>query len=152
MNYEELIEKIKNNTELIIEAKHYKVLSKTFYITKNDTEHAYVKCKLSENKVLVIIPIDKMMYLGEINNHLEIITLDSNTIEYNSKVYHKVTEDYQLVKKIDFGIDTDIEKECAFIDYESEDNTSIISFGTLENNIQADIIGTIFDISKIELL
>ena len=149
--YEEIIKNINKSMDIYIRNEKYKVLSKTFYTTKDNQNISYIKCKLDKNKVLVIIPNDELVYIGEINNNLIYITLDDNHILFKDMKYRKVATGYQLVKNIEFGDDKDIEKECEFIDYESEDGKNIISFAILKsNNEKADIIAEIIYVDNLK--
>jgi len=150
--YEEIIKNIVKNTNVNIQGEKYTVLSKAFYTTEEDQDVSYVKCKLDKNKVLVIIPNDELVYIGELNNNLIYKILDDANILLEGIKYTKVATGYQLVKNIEFGDDKDIEKECEFRDYEAEDGNTIISFAILKNNSeQADIIAKIISITDILL-
>mgnify|MGYP003318012809 CR=1 FL=1 len=59
-----LIEKIKENSNLTIKNRNYQVKTKTWYSLEEDNEASYIKCELSNDKVLVIIPDDNLVYIG----------------------------------------------------------------------------------------
>ena len=50
----DLISKLNKNTLMIINGKKYTVKTKTWYSIEEDKTVLYVKCELSNNKVLVI--------------------------------------------------------------------------------------------------
>ena len=52
---EELINKLIENSKIQIKDKDYIVKTKTWYSIEEDTTASYIKCELSDNKVLVII-------------------------------------------------------------------------------------------------
>jgi len=60
----EILNKIKENSILKLKEDFYKVLSKSEYNTVENDE-IYWKYKLEKNKILVIIPSDKIIYFGE---------------------------------------------------------------------------------------
>ena len=51
---ENLINKLNQDTQIII---------KTWYSIKEDKTTSYIKCELNKDKVLVIIPDDKLIYI-----------------------------------------------------------------------------------------
>ena len=63
---EELINKLKENTKIIIKTEEYTVKTKTWYSIKEDEATLYIKCELSNDKVLVVIPEDELIYIGEV--------------------------------------------------------------------------------------
>jgi hypothetical protein len=149
--YEEFINNIREGCKIRINGVLYDVLSKTHYSSKENPDGNHVKCKLSNNKVLVIIP-DELIYIGEIDNNLPVNFIDDNSILVNNKKFIKTATGCQIVRYVDFGKDEDVERECEFIDYESEDGKRVISFGILvENNEQADVNAEIINISDIKI-
>lgn len=150
--YQELINKIKENTILDINEKIYKVVSKVFYTVKSDSEVEYVKCKLDTYDVLVIIP-DELVYLGKVIDNMQYEEIENGKILYNGKEYISTGSDYQLAKKIEFGNKVNTEGECQYWDYENEDTNTIISLAILtENNKRADILANIIDIKDIKIV
>lgn len=61
---ENLIRKLNKNTQIIVKDEEYIVKTKTKYSIEEDETTSYVKCELSNNKVLVIIPEDELIYIG----------------------------------------------------------------------------------------
>ena len=62
----ELIDCLKENGIIIIKKQQYVVKTKTWYSIEEDKNTIYIKCELSNNKVLVIIPADNLTYIGEV--------------------------------------------------------------------------------------
>lgn len=60
---ENLINKLNQDTQIIIKGEEYKVKTKTWYSIKEDKTTSYIKCELNKDKVLVIIPDDKLIYI-----------------------------------------------------------------------------------------
>jgi hypothetical protein len=150
--YDNLVSKIIKGSRVEINNEIYDVLSKAHYTTVGNQEANYSKYKLDKKKVLVIIPSDELVYLGELNNNIQYKRIDKEKIEYNSVIYSKVAEDSQILKNIEFGEDSDVEKECDFIDYQSDDGKKIISFGVLKNGEKADIIANVLFIEDVKVL
>ena len=145
-----LIEKIKENSNLTIKNKNYQVKTKTWYSLEEDNEALYIKCELNNNKVLVIIPDDNLVYIGYVVENMNYIKTSETELEYNGKTYHKTGEGHQYIKNIEFGNINEVEGKCEFEDYESDDN--IISLGILtdKNNIRADVFAEIITLGDIK--
>ena len=77
---QELISKIKNNTNIRIKDEEYVVRTKAWYSIEEDKNTSYVKCELSNNKVLVIIPDDELMYIGTIIDNMDYKRINDNQI------------------------------------------------------------------------
>ena len=58
---EKLISRLNENTQIIVKGEEYIVKTKTWYSIEEDETTSYVKCELSNNKVLVIIPDDELI-------------------------------------------------------------------------------------------
>ena len=52
---EDLINKLNKNILITINGKKYTVKTKTWYSIEEDKSTSYIKCELSDNRVLVII-------------------------------------------------------------------------------------------------
>jgi hypothetical protein len=148
----ELIENLKENTYIQIKGEKYIVKTKTWYSIEEDREASYIKCELSNNKVLVIIPDDELVYIGEIIDNMNYERLTSDSIKYNGMVFNKTGEGHQLITNIEFGNEDEVEGKCIFEDYESGNN--IISLGVLpdKGNIKADVLADILNIDDIKIV
>lgn len=148
---ENLISGLKENTQIIIKGEEYIVKTKTWYSTEEDKTATYVKCELSNNKVLVIIPDDELIYIGRIIENMRYERMSEDTIKYNDKLFSKAGEGHQFITKIEFGNEDEVEGKCIFEDYEAENN--IISLGILpdKENVRADVYADILNIEDIEI-
>lgn len=146
-----LISKLNQNTQIIIKGKEYIVKTKTWYSIKEDETSSYIKCELSNNKVLVLIPDDKLISIGEIINDMKYERISENEIKYNNKIFTKTGEGSQFIKTIEFGSEDEVEGKCKFEDYEAENN--IISLGILpdKENAKADVYADILNLDDIEV-
>ena len=147
-----LINKLKKDCHIKINDEISRVTTKTWYSIEEDKSTSYVKCELSNNKVLVIIPDDELIYIGNVIENMNYKRLSNDKIEYNNKIYNKTGEGHQFIKKIEFGNENDIEGKCIFEDYENENN--IISLGILpdKENIRADVYADILDLNDIVIV
>lgn len=151
--FKEYINRINSNTKLEILGQKYDVLSKTSYYTKNNPEVSYYKMVLTNHKILLILLEDDMAYIGEVNNNLGYRKSDNETITLDNSVYKKIVEDYQYVNKIEFGDKSNVEFECDYTDYESEDGTTVISVATLRpENVPDDTIVKKLNIEDIKFI
>lgn len=141
-----LIKKITLHAKLKIKNVEYMVKTKTWYSIEEDKSVLYIKCELTDNKVLVIIPDDNLIYIGEIIPNMKYDRLNKDKIKYNNKIYYKTGEGHQYIKNIEFGDVSEIEGKCNFEDFECEGN--IISLGILteKNNERADVLAEILKI------
>ena len=146
-----LISKLNKNTKIIIKGKEYIVKTKTWYSIEEDETTSYVKCELSNNKVLVIIPDDELIYIGRVIENMIYERISEDNIKYNDITFNKTGEGHQFIKKIEFGNEDEVEGKCIFEDYESENN--IISLGILpdKENARADVYADILNIEDIEV-
>lgn len=62
----DLINKINQNTKMSIKGKEYIIKTKTWYSIEEDKTASYIKCELSDDNVLVIIPDDELIYVGKV--------------------------------------------------------------------------------------
>ena len=147
-----LINKLKKDCHIKINDEISTVTTKTWYYIEEDTSTSYVKCELSNNKVLVIIPDDELIYIGNVIENMNYKRLSNDKLEYNNKIFNKTGEGHQFIKKIEFGNENDIEGKCIFEDYENENN--IISLGILpdKENIRADVYADILDLNDIVIV
>lgn len=148
---ENLISRLNKNTQIIIKDEEYIVKTKTLYSIEEDESTSYVKCELSNNKVLVIIPDDGLIYIGRVIENMRYERMPKDTIKYNDKLFSKVGEGHQFITKIEFGNEDEVEGKCIFEDYEAENN--IISLGILpdKENARADVYADILNIKDIEI-
>lgn len=146
-----LIENLKENTILIVKDLEYIVKTKTWYTIEEDNSASYIKCELSNNKVLVIIPDDKLIYIGEAFENLNYERLTENQIKYNDMIFTKTGDGHQIITNIEFGLEGEVEGKCTFEDYECENN--IISLGILadKDNKVADVLADILTLDEIKI-
>lgn len=146
-----LIDKLNQNTKIIIKSEEYIVKTKTWYSIKEDETALYVKCELDNNKVLVIIPDDELIYIGKVIEDMKYERISENEIKYNNIVFTKTGEGHQFITSIEFGDRNQVEGKCIFEDYESENN--IISLGILpdKENVKADVYADILNFEDIEV-
>lgn len=148
----ELISKLNQNVQIIIKGKEYIVKTKTWYSIEEDDTALYVKCELSNDKVLVIIPDDELIYVGKIIENMKYERISENIIKYNNMIFKKTGDGHQFIKNIEFGDENQVEGKCIFEDFEAESN--IISLGILpdKKNEKADVYADILSIEDIEIL
>lgn len=144
-----LINQIEEKCEMMIKGKRYNVITKTWYSIEEDENASYIKCELSNKKVLVIIPDDNYIYIGEVIDNMEYERLSQEKIKYNGVIFTKTGEGHQYIKSIEFG--ENVEGKCDFQDYESDNH--IISLGYLtEENVRADVYADILNIKDVRIL
>ena len=148
---EKLISRLIENTQINVKGEEYIVKTKTWYSIEEDETTSYVKCELSNNKVLVIIPDDELIYIGRVIENMRYVKISEDTIKYNDKLFRKAGEGHQFITKIEFGNKDEVEGKCIFEDYESENN--IISLGIFpdKENVRADVYADILSIEDIEI-
>ena len=119
---------------------------------EEDETTSYIKCELSDNKVLVVIPDDELIYIGEIISNMKYEKVSEDKISYNNIIFNKTGDGHQFIKNIEFGSEDEVEGKCIFEDYEAGDN--IISLGVLpeKDNIRADVFADILELEEIELV
>ena len=147
----DLINKINENSKIIIKGKKYIIKTKTWYSIEEDKMTSYIKCELSEDNVLVIIPDDELIYIGKAIENMNYQRLSKDSIKYNNTIFNKTGEGHQFITKIEFGNENLVEGKCIFEDYEYENN--IISLGILtdKGNVRADIYADILNIEDIKI-
>ena len=148
----ELVNNIKEKTHLLINGVDYLVKTKTWYSIEEDNSASYIKCELSNNRVLVIIPDDELLYIGRVVDQMGYEKLSEDSIKYNDQIFNKTGDGHQYITNIEFGDPEEVEGKCTFEDYESGNN--IISLGILteKDNIRADVLADILDINDVKVL
>ena len=147
----DLINKINQNTKMSIKGKEYIIKTKTWYSIEEDKTASYIKCELSDDNVLVIIPDDELIYVGKVIENMNYETLTKDMIKYNNITFNKTGDGHQFITNIEFGNKELIEGRCIFEDYEAENN--IISLGILtdKGNIRADVYADILNMEDINI-
>ena len=147
-----LINKLNKDTQIQINGEKSTIKTKTWYSIEEDMTASYVKCELSNNKVLVIIPDDELIYVGCVIENMNYEILSDDSISYNNRVFNKTGSGHQFIIKIEFGNEEEVEGNCIFEDYESDSN--IISLGILtdKNNIKADVYAEILKLDDIKII
>lgn len=148
---ERVISKLNKNIKINIKGIEYIVKTKTWYSIEEDENASYIKCELSNDKVLVIIPDDDLIYIGKIIDNMKYERIFEDTIKYNDILFTKAGAGHQFITKIEFGNENEVEGKCIFEDYESENN--IISLGILPEkaNTRADVYADILNIEDIKI-
>lgn len=146
-----LINKINENEKISIKGKEYIIKTKTWYSIEEDKTVSYIKCELSEDNVLVIIPDDELIYIGKVIENMNYERLSEDMIKYNNTIFNKTGEGHQFITKIEFGNEDQVEGKCIFEDYEAKNN--IISLGILtdKGDIRADVYADILDIQDVNI-
>ena len=142
----ELISKIKKETAISIKGVKYNVKTKTWYSIEEDKNAIYLKCELSNNKVLVIIPDDELIYIGEVIENMQYERISENEIKFENRIFHKTGDGNQFILNIEFGEKDQVEGKCNFEDYETkfafEYNQEKRTLGFYKNDIY---LGVAFD-------
>ncbi len=147
----EIIENLKENNVIVVKGEKYKIKTKTWYSIMEDESVSYIKCELSEGKVLVVIPSDNIIYIGEVIDNMNYQKTDDETIEYKNEIFKKVGEGHQYIKNIEFGEEELVEGKCSFTDYDGDDH--VISLGYLEDKKkEADVYALKLETSDIEFI
>lgn len=148
---ENLINNLKENVILTIRNVEYTVKTKTWYSLEEDESASYIKCELSNNKVLVVIPDDELIYIGEAFENLDYERISEEQIKYKNIIFTKTGDGHQVITNIEFGLEDEVEGRCIFEDYEAEEN--IISLGVLpdKGNKVADVFADIIDLDEIQI-
>ena len=149
---EKLIIYLKQDVHIIIRGEEYIVKTKTWYSIEEDETAAYIKCELSGNRMLVIIPDDELVYIGKVIENMQYERISEEVIKYENIEFTKTGDGHQFVKNIEFGNENEVEGKCIFEDYESENH--IISLGILpdKDNVRADVYADILEIGDINVL
>lgn len=152
MNFDKLL-CLEQNDKIEICGNVFDVLSKTTYMTLDSTDE-YVKYILSGHRILVVIPADEFVYLGEIVSDFEKGKMFSKELEYNGKTFTQIASDYQVVKFVEFGDPREVEGEVLWADYTCDDdeNTYISCAYVPKTDSRADIVGLVVDAKNIKKL
>lgn len=147
---EKLINSLSENKQIRIKNEQYIVKTKTWYTIEEDTTTSYIKCELSGNKALVIIPEDNLIYIGKVIENMKYEKISNDKIKYNNIIFNKTGEGHQFIVNIEFGDEEVVEGQCIFEDYEAGNN--IISLGILtDKNMRADVYADIITVEDIEI-
>lgn len=148
---EKFIEKIVKNAKIKIKNTEYIVKTKTWYSIEEDENTSYIKCELSNNKVLVIIPDDNLIFIGEVIENMNYQRISDEIIKYNDVIFNKTASGHQYITKIEIGLEDEVEGRCIFEDYEAENN--VISLGILpdKSNERADVFAECLSLEDIEI-
>jgi len=149
---EDIINKIRNGTNLIIKGNKYKVFAKAKYVTENNPENWYVKVFLSDHCVLVLSPSDSFVAVGRDVGSIGIDEPFGDIIEYQGEKYKQTTRDYQILINLEFGDPVETEAEVRFWDYEGiDDPNRILSLGSLtRTGKRADVVVEVIDVDDIQ--
>ena len=126
---DDLIYSLNLNTLIQIKDETYEVKTKTWYSIEEDNLASYIKCELSNGKVLVIIPDDDLIYIGSVVEDMNYERISNDSIKFNDRLFSRTGDGHQFITKIEFGSEDEVEGKCIFEDYESDNN--IISLGIL---------------------
>ena len=105
---ENLISKLNKDAQIIIKGEEYTVKSKTWYSIEEDETTSYIKCELNNNKVLVIIPYDELIYIGRIIENMRYERMAEDRIKYNDTLFSKTGDGHQFITKIEFGNEDEV--------------------------------------------
>lgn len=148
---ENLINNLKQNGAIIIKGKEYIVKTKTWYSIEEDETASYIKCELSDNRMLVVIPDDELVYIGQVIENMQYKRISDTVIQYEDMEFTKTGDGHQFIKNIEFGNENEVEGKCMFEDYESRYH--IISLGILpeKDNKRADVYADILEMEDIKM-
>lgn len=146
-----LINKLIQGSKILIKGKEYTIKTKTWYSIEEDKTASYIKCELSNDEVLVVIPDDELIYIGRVIENMEYERISKDKIKYNNEIFNKTGDGHQFITNIEFGDEELVEGKCIFEDYESENN--IISLGILidKRDIRADVYADILNLEDIKI-
>ncbi len=145
-----LIENIKENSEIEIQGKKYRVLAKVFYVTESEKQNWYAKIQLENHYVLVISPFDDYMYFGYVGEAMNCDFPTPDVLEFEGNIYNKDVDDYQMVKEFVFGDYLSMEGEVKFSDYSFDDK--IISLGLItRTGKRADVYAEVITIDDVRI-
>ena len=142
------LNKVVEGSNIVIDNLSYKVLGKTFYVTEKDCSETYAKILLNDHNVLVVSLSDGVAYFGENKGRLVEFDGYPETVNYDGAKYEKVSHDYQIVTKIEFGSPLEVEGEVEYWDYEADDK--IISIAVVSRTKErADIVARYLSFDQI---
>ena len=145
------INNLNQGTKLAINNEEYEVLTKTYYTIEEDESVVYIKCELSANKVLVIIPEDNYIYVGKVIEDMEYERISDDQIKYEGNIFNKTGDGHQYIINIEFGTEDEVEGRCIFEDYESEKNVISLGILTDKDDIRADVYADILSLDDIAI-
>lgn len=145
------INNLNQGTKLVINNEEYEVLTKTYYTIEEDESVVYIKCELSANKVLVIIPEDNYIYIGKVIDNMQYEKISDDQIKYEGNIFNKAGDGHQYIINIEFGTEDEVEGRCIFEDYESEKNVISLGILTDKDNIRADVYADILSLEDIAI-
>lgn len=142
------LNKVVEGSNIVIDNLSYKVLGKTFYVTEKDCSETYAKILLNNHNVLVVSLTDGVAYFGKNKGRLVEFDGYPETVNYDGAKYEKVSHDYQIVTKIEFGSPLEVEGEVEYWDYEADDK--IISIAVVSRTKErADIVARYLSFDQI---
>lgn len=142
------LNKVVEGSNIVIDNLSYKVLGKTFYVTEKDCSETYAKILLNNHNVLVVSLSDGVAYFGKNKGRLVGFDGYPETVNYDGAKYEKVSHDYQIVTKIEFGSPLEVEGEVEYWDYEADDK--IISIAVVSRTKErADIVARYLSFDQI---
>ena len=147
----DLINKIIEDSSIIVEGKEYKVLGKGYYVTQKEPNVLYAKILLPNHYVLVISPSDSIAYFGQNRGLIEEFNSFDDKVYYNNKCFEQVNHDYQILIHLLFGSPLEVEGEVEFWDYEC-DNEIISIAEVSRNKLRADVIAQYIDYANIDVV
>ena len=123
-------------------------------MTEKDLDNIYYKIFMKEHYVLVIIPSEEMIYFAQDVGSIDLDLPGDLLIDYDSRKYKLVIEDFQITGEVVFGDERDVEGDLKFWDYECvECEDLILSLATIpKNGKRADIIAEKIELSDIEIV
>jgi hypothetical protein len=144
---------LKENSILTIKNKDYSVLTMSIFTVDSDPDGSYIKMLLSDNHVLCIGSSEGDSWqFGKIIDAVPYDYPTPDVFEYDSKTYHKTSSAYQIVKQLVFGDSLLAEGEVKFIDYATDDESSLISVGVVvRTGERADVLLKNIDKSEVKL-
>lgn len=142
------LNKVVEGSNIVIDNLSYKVLGKSFYVTEKDCSETYAKILLNDHNVLVVSLTDGVAYFGKNKGRLVEFDGYPETVNYDGAKYEKVSHDYQIVTKIEFGSPLEVEGEVEYWDYEADDK--IISIAVVSRTKErADIVARYLSFDQI---
>ena len=94
---ENLINNLKQNGAIIIKGKEYIVKTKTWYSIEEDETASYIKCELSDNRMLVVIPDDELVYIGQVIENMQYKRISDTVIQYEDMEFTKTGDGHQFI-------------------------------------------------------
>lgn len=120
----------------------------------------YIKISFSDHSALVVIPSQKNIGYSALGDMGAAEGITDVMIGRKELIYGGIkykldgANQYQFCTHVFIGQPgRDIEGECRFFDYVSEDGTKVLSLGWLaENNRRADVLAENIDINDVKIL